>query len=132
MAAPDYNQIIDPAIRGPHDGAMPPPPVPSAKSLRGQGGPHIARRGTRRDARASSIASIHSVPVTDAFSSQPEPQGMCGCPTHCTFILQDIDQSVQVLRLSLRWEPRHPHALHPSSPLRPLTRLAAGQPWPSS
>ncbi|KAK4102709.1 hypothetical protein N658DRAFT_494745 [Parathielavia hyrcaniae] len=78
MAAPVYHQNIDPAITGAHDGTMPPPPVPIAKSVRGQAasGPHvsIARRGTRRDARARSISSIQSVPGTDAFSSHPEPE----------------------------------------------------------
>ncbi len=75
MPASMYHEIIDPAITGPQDGGMPPPPAPSAKGLRGQAGPpHVARRGTRRDIRASSMASINSVPATDAFSSQPEPQ----------------------------------------------------------
>ncbi|KAL2134197.1 hypothetical protein VTI74DRAFT_762 [Chaetomium olivicolor] len=74
MSAPVYDQIIDPAIAGPQDAAMPPPPVPAAKNPPGQVVPHVARRGTRRDARASSIASINSLAPTDAFSSQPEPQ----------------------------------------------------------
>ncbi|AEO65042.1 uncharacterized protein THITE_2111580 [Thermothielavioides terrestris NRRL 8126] len=74
MSTPDYHDDIDPAITGPQDGSMPPPPLPSAKGLRGQDGPIVARRGTRRDPQASSIASVNSMAVTDAFS-QAEPQG---------------------------------------------------------
>lgn len=77
MAAPAFHQNIDPAIAGPQDGGMPPPPTPSAKGLRGQAGLNVARRGTRRNERASSMISINSVSATDAFSSQPEPQSKC-------------------------------------------------------
>ncbi|KAL2261884.1 hypothetical protein VTK26DRAFT_3090 [Humicola hyalothermophila] len=74
MAAPDYHQIIDPAITGTQDSVMPPPPVP-AKSMRVQNLPVPARRFTRRDVRAGSMApSINSVPATEAYSSQPELQ----------------------------------------------------------
>ncbi|KAK3298222.1 uncharacterized protein B0H64DRAFT_471548 [Chaetomium fimeti] len=78
MSAALYNQVIDPAISGPQDGGMPPPPVPSAKSVRGQAGPPFARRNTRRTSEtpgSSSSMSIRSAPVTDAFSSQQEPHG---------------------------------------------------------
>lgn len=67
----DSYQVIDPAITASDDAPMPPPPVPSAKN------PAVARRGTRRDARAPSIASINSLPMTDVFSSQQEPQSKC-------------------------------------------------------
>jgi hypothetical protein len=77
MSVPEYHQPIDPAITGSQDASMPPPPIPNAKNPRGQGGLNLSRRGTRRDVRAGSIASINSAPVTDAFSSQPEPQSKC-------------------------------------------------------
>lgn len=79
MSAPEYHQNIDPAISGPQDGGMPPPAVPNASNLRGQAVQHVAaRRGTARNGRAPSMAaSINSVPNTDAFSSQPEPQSKC-------------------------------------------------------
>ena len=81
MPAPNYHQIIDPAITGPQDAGMPPPPVPSAKNLRGQTISHAARRGTRRDMRASSMAStVNSIAPTDAYSSQPEPHSKCNPP----------------------------------------------------
>jgi hypothetical protein len=80
MPAPNYHQIIDPAITGPQDAGMPPPPVPSAKNLRGQTIPHAARRGTRRDMRSSSMASVNSIAPTDAYSSQPEPHSKCKPP----------------------------------------------------
>ncbi|KAK4133381.1 hypothetical protein BT67DRAFT_442829 [Trichocladium antarcticum] len=73
MHPPGSQQIIDPAITGPEDAGMHPPPVPSAKNPRGQTISHFARRGTRRDARAPSMVSLNSTGATDAYSSQPEP-----------------------------------------------------------
>ncbi|KAK4247819.1 hypothetical protein C7999DRAFT_14214 [Corynascus novoguineensis] len=72
MSAPMYHQDIDPAITGSQDAGMPPPPVPGSKGPRGHTELGVPRRGTRRG--ASSVVSINSHPVTDAFSSQPEPQ----------------------------------------------------------
>ncbi|KAJ4298489.1 hypothetical protein N0V88_003519 [Collariella sp. IMI 366227] len=84
MPAPAYHQVIDPAITGPPDASMPPPPVPSAKNLQAhaQAVQHVARRGTRRDGRASSVGSINSIAPTTAFSSQPEPRNIEGPGTH--------------------------------------------------
>lgn len=69
MSAALYHQVIDPAISGSQDAGMPPPPIPSAKNLRGQGGPPFSRRNTRGGSVPSSITAV---PATDAFSSQPE------------------------------------------------------------
>ncbi|KXX82628.1 hypothetical protein MMYC01_200804 [Madurella mycetomatis] len=95
--APRYHEIIDPAITGSQDGSMLPPPVPSSKGMRGQM-PQVARRGTRRDARASSMASINSLAVTDAYSSQAEPQkavtaSAFGTPARATSIISELDDT---------------------------------------
>lgn len=92
VPGPRYHEIIDPAITGSQDGSMPPPPVPSAKGLRGQV-PQVARRGTRRDARASSMASINSLAVTDAYSSQAEPQSTSVLCPGLTFTLPRLTRS---------------------------------------
>ncbi|KAH6855235.1 hypothetical protein B0I37DRAFT_364287 [Chaetomium sp. MPI-CAGE-AT-0009] len=74
MSAALYNTVIDPAISGPQDGGMPPPPVPSAKSIRGQDGPYPRRHTRRSDNPSSDLGTIMSVAPTDALSSQQEPQ----------------------------------------------------------
>jgi hypothetical protein len=75
MSASAYHQNIDPAITGSQDGGMPPPPVPSAKGLRGQAGLSFPRRGANP---ASPMASsVNSIQGTDTYSSQPEPQSKC-------------------------------------------------------
>ncbi|KAK3311422.1 uncharacterized protein B0T15DRAFT_427600 [Chaetomium strumarium] len=71
MFAPGY-QDIDPAIRGPQDASMPPPPLPIAKSVRGV----IGRRGTRRG-ELEDIASIRSRAATDA-QSEPQSTSLAG------------------------------------------------------
>lgn len=70
---------IDPAITGTQESEMPPPPVPAPKGQSKdseQAFVEVARRSTRRDARAGSMVSVNSVLTrvsgTDAFSSQPE------------------------------------------------------------
>ncbi|EAQ89938.1 hypothetical protein CHGG_06557 [Chaetomium globosum CBS 148.51] len=65
-----YNEVIDPAISGSQDAGMNPPPVPSAKNLRGPAGPPFPHRNARR---TSESTSIRSKAVTDTFSSQLEP-----------------------------------------------------------
>lgn len=61
---------------------MPPPPIPAPKGQSKdpeQGFVEVARRSTRRDARAGSMVSVNSVLTrvsgTDGFSSQPETPG---------------------------------------------------------
>lgn len=73
MSAVLYHQVIDPAISGSQDTGMPPPPIPSAKSLRGQAGPPFSRRASARRTSEGTL-SIRSAAITDAFSSQLEPQ----------------------------------------------------------
>lgn len=70
---------IDPAITGAQESGMPPPPVPAPKGQSKdfeQAFVEVARRSTRRDARAGSMVSVNSVLTrvsgTDAISSQPE------------------------------------------------------------
>ncbi|KAK3489183.1 uncharacterized protein B0T23DRAFT_195280 [Neurospora hispaniola] len=70
---------IDPAITGAQESGMPPPPVPAPKGPSKdseQAFVEVARRSTRRDARAGSMVSVNSVLTrvsgTDAISSQPE------------------------------------------------------------
>lgn len=65
---------IDPAITAAQAADMPPPPIPGSKRARSQEKDvsgrvaDVARRGTRRDTRAESIASVNSLPT----SSQPD------------------------------------------------------------
>ena len=70
---------IDPAVTGGQESEMPPPPVPAPKGQNKdseQAFVEVARRSTRRDARAGSMVSVNSVITrgsgTDVFSSQPE------------------------------------------------------------
>ncbi|KAJ4420846.1 hypothetical protein N0V85_000425 [Neurospora sp. IMI 360204] len=74
-----HDAQIDPAITGTQESEMPPPPVPAPKGQSNdseQAFVEVARRSTRRDARAGSMVSVNSVRTrvsgTDAFSSQPE------------------------------------------------------------
>lgn len=103
VAAVGFHHDIDPAITGPQDNAgMPPPPLPSAKGARGHDGPIVARRGTRRETQASSVASVNSLAGTDAFSSQGEPQSECTRLCHRQMRMSasvcDIDRSLQAPR----------------------------------
>ncbi|KAH7628478.1 hypothetical protein SMAC4_05434 [Sordaria macrospora] len=77
---PVQDAQIDPTLTGAQESEMPPPPIPAPKGQSEQAVVEVARRSTRRDARAGSMVSVNSVLTrvsgTDAFSSQPETPGI--------------------------------------------------------
>ncbi|KAK0729679.1 hypothetical protein B0H67DRAFT_547781 [Lasiosphaeris hirsuta] len=73
---------IDPAITTAQAADMPPPPIPSSRRAQSQEKDvssrvaDVARRGTRRDTRAESIASVNSLPTSSQLEGVTQIQSL--------------------------------------------------------